>query len=199
MERIELCLLHTNGLRRFASLFFDVCSSFRTALVESTNHYPLLAPRISLFPLNYEIITSTDLYPMNERRGRGVAVLGFRHAMTRQVRAASDESSPRGARRCRLYLRLEEGPPPAPRPAPPAQHSHRRPQVRAPRGAACVRRTPAAAPWPASSAAATLCHQLSARPWLRFQSATPSRRHGAARKSRSKGRRYGDAARAGGR
>lgn len=65
MDRIELCLLHTNGLKRFASLFFDVCSHFQTALVEITNHYPLLAPRISHFPLDYEIVTGTDLYRMN--------------------------------------------------------------------------------------------------------------------------------------
>lgn len=56
---------HTNGLKGFASLFFDICSYFQTALVEITNHYSLLASRISLIPLNYEIITSTDLYPMN--------------------------------------------------------------------------------------------------------------------------------------
>lgn len=76
-----------------------------------------------------------------------MALQGSRHALTRQVRAATDESRPSAAQRSQLYLHREEGPPPAPRPAPPRQLSARtagpspRPAVEPPASAALR-------PWP---------------------------------------------------
>lgn len=71
----------------------------------------------------------------------------------------------------------EEGPLPTPRPAPPAQRPHRRPQGPARCRAARVPYTPDRARLPASSAAAA---QSRSPPPLAARSARPSRRAGAA-------------------